>query len=586
MASHYKIQPIKELRDQQVRYAPREKKIEQLERAEKFYREIVSVPGNTAKNYSYKSICFLITEYRPEMYADLLFPGEEVKSDLLQFIDDLANSIAIPLEQVNEPTWTTAQLCEKFNVSSKTISRWRKIGLISRRFLVDGKKRVGFLNSSVEHFIAWCPELVRRGKHFSQLTEEERTAIIQQAKKISQKGKTPTEVARLLSEKTGRGVETIRSMLKVFDEANPETAIFPNRNSPLPEEVRLKIYQSFRKGETIEKLAEQYKRTKASIYNIIGVYRVRRIKELPLDYIDSPEFHTTETRQKETLFTGPMPSGKRQQNSKTTPFPIGNLEEDIVGSEVFVAAENQNDSTGQPPYLAGLYAIPLLTPEQERHLFRKMNYLKYKANKLRATLNEEKPKIHLMTQIEQFYDQAVQTKHEIIAANLRLAASIARKHVSPVADFYELMSDGNLVLMKAVEKFDYSRGNKFSTYATWAIMKHFARLIPLEKKHRGRFHSSEEKIIESTEDFHTSQTYEENIQAERESLVQHLMSELSDREQQILAERFGVADNDLPKTLRQIGIDMHVTQEWVRQIEIRALSKLQRLAKTEQLEMP
>ncbi|MCL2625153.1 MAG: RNA polymerase subunit sigma-70, partial [Planctomycetaceae bacterium] len=97
----YKIRPIKELQAQQARYAPREKKIEQMERAEKFFNEI-----DTEKNYSYKSICFHITEYRPEMHAELVFPGKDVKSDLLLFIDDLAKSIAIPLEQARESVWT------------------------------------------------------------------------------------------------------------------------------------------------------------------------------------------------------------------------------------------------------------------------------------------------------------------------------------------------------------------------------------------------------------------------------------------------------------------------------------------------
>jgi len=436
MSSRYRIQPIKELRDQQVRYAPREKKIEQLDRAEKFYREI-----DTEKSYSYKSICYLITEYRPEMYANLLFPGQEVKSDLLLFIDDLADSVVIPLEQVQEPTWTIEQLCERFNVTSKTILRWRKNGLISRRFLVDGKKRVGFLDSSVEHFIECHPKCIHRGKQFSQLTEEERETIIRQARKMSKKGKTPMQVARQLSQKTGRSAETIRSILKAFDDTNAADAIFPNRNSPLSEETRLKIYLDFCNGETVESLARRYKRTLARIYSIVGAYRVRRIMGLPLDYIDNPEFHSAETPHKGSA--------------------AKNFEGDIVGSEVFVEAENPSDST-----------------EYEKHLFRKMNELKYKASKLRSTLNQERPKIRVMTQIEELYDQAVQIKNELIAANLYLVAEVARKHVSPTINFFELVNDGNLVLMKAVEEFDYSRGGKFSTFATWAVMKHFARLTP------------------------------------------------------------------------------------------------------------
>ncbi|MCL2306465.1 MAG: RNA polymerase subunit sigma-70 [Planctomycetaceae bacterium] len=445
MLPNYKIQPIKELRDQQVRYAPREKKIEQLERAEKLYREI-----DTKKNYSYKSICYLITEYRPEMYADLLFPGKDVKGDLLRFIDDLADSVVISPEQVKETIWTIEQLCERFNVSSKTILRWRKLGLFSRRFLVDGKKRVGFLNDSVEYFAANHPELIRRGKHFSQLAQEERDAIIDQAKKMmaetSAARKTPTAIARQLAKSTGRSVETIRYTLKAFDDANADNAIFPKRHTPFSEEVKQKIYQDFRHGETVESLARRYDRTLTGIYNILGACRFRQVMDLPLDYVDASEFHSAETKFKT--------------------ITAKKIEEDIVGSEVFVETKNPNGSA-----------------EREMDLFRKMNYLKYQANRLRMTLDRKRPKVREMAQIEEFYDQAVRIKNEIIAANSHLVASVARQHVSPTADFSELVNDGNLVLMKAVEEFDYSRGSKFSTYATWAMMKYFAQSVPNEKKH-------------------------------------------------------------------------------------------------------
>ena len=91
-----------------------------------------------------------------------------------------------------------------------------------------------------------------------------------------------------------------------------------------------------------------------------------------------------------------------------------------------------------------------------------------------------------MDQIEGLYDQSVAVKNEIISANLRLVVSIAKRHVSPGENFFELVSDGNISLIRAVEKFDYARGNKFSTYASWAIMKNYARTIPDELRHRDR----------------------------------------------------------------------------------------------------
>lgn len=65
--------------------------------------------------------------------------------------------------------------------------------------------------------------------------------------------------------------------------------------------------------------------------------------------------------------------------------------------------------------------------------------------------------------------------------------SIAKKHMRPNANFFEMVSDGNMSLLRAIEKFDFSRGNKFSTYASWAIMKNFARSIPAEHTLLDRF---------------------------------------------------------------------------------------------------
>ena len=127
-----------------------------------------------------------------------------------------------------------------------------------------------------------------------------------------------------------------------------------------------------------------------------------------------------------------------------------------------------------------------------------MNYLKYKAAKLREQARcRPGPSAALMDQIEELYEEAVATKNQIIRANLRLVVSIAKRHVGPAENFFELVSDGNMSLMRAVEKFDYARGYKFSTYASWAIMKNFARTIPDEHRHQDRFRTSHAEMFSS-----------------------------------------------------------------------------------------
>jgi RNA polymerase primary sigma factor/RNA polymerase sigma factor len=230
---------------------------------------------------------------------------------------------------------------------------------------------------------------------------------------------------------------------------------------------------------------------------------------------------------------------------------------------------------GLPRYLASLYETPLLTREQEQYLFRKYNFLKYQAEKLRRQLDPAQPRSQLMDEIETLYEQAIKTKNRIVQANLRLVVSIAKRHVIASEDFFQLVSDGNMSLIRAAEKFDYVRGNKFSTYASWAIMKNFARTIPGEFKHRDRFRPTSEELFLSKADDRADRYSEESEQQRR----------LDDREQAIIISRFGLDYSEEPLTLKEVGEKLGVTKERIRQIQTRALHKLRIAAKEDNIEM-
>ena len=97
--------------------------------------------------------------------------GREASHDLRLFVEDLSDAANVPADGAGERVLTVDELARHFRVSTKTISRWRQQGLVSRRFVFDGRKRVGFLQSSVDRFVARNEDAdrVRRGAHFSQL---------------------------------------------------------------------------------------------------------------------------------------------------------------------------------------------------------------------------------------------------------------------------------------------------------------------------------------------------------------------------------------------------------------------------------
>jgi RNA polymerase primary sigma factor/RNA polymerase sigma factor len=241
---------------------------------------------------------------------------------------------------------------------------------------------------------------------------------------------------------------------------------------------------------------------------------------------------------------------------------------------------------GLPRYLASLYEVGLLNREQEQYLFRKYNFLKFRATQLREKLDPTKARSSDMDKIEELYDAAVKIKNRIVQSNLRLVVSIAKRHVNSAEDFFQLVSDGNMSLIRAVEKFDYTRGNKFSTYASWAIMKNFARTIPGEFRQKDRFRPTSEELFLAHADQRTDRLMLENEQERRAEQVNRILESLDDREKKIVVSRFGLDYSQEPQTLKEVGAKLGVTKERIRQIEARAINKLRLAAEQEKIDLP
>jgi RNA polymerase primary sigma factor len=140
-------------------------------------------------------------------------------------------------------------------------------------------------------------------------------------------------------------------------------------------------------------------------------------------------------------------------------------------------------------------------------------------------------------------------------------------------------------LIRAVEKFDYSRGNKFSTYASWAIMKNFARTIPEENYRRDRFVTGHEAMFESAADTRADERECESSMKRMQDAVRGMLGRLDERERRIIISRFGLGGAS-EQTLEQLGRELGITKERVRQIESRAQQKLKRIADEAELDLP
>lgn len=551
--SQFRHAAISQFADQQVRYAPRDRRLQQLDRAEKLLAEI-----DLERKYPYQYVCFRITEYRPDIYPDLVLDGKDLHHDLSQFIDVVSTSVPLPWEEAGENVLSVEDVSKLYRVSTKTVHRWRDRGLVARRFLHEGRRRVGFLQSSVDRFVSTHGDEVERGGRFSLLSEPERQKILYRARRLARvDGATLAEISRRIARKLGRSQETVRYTIKNHDKDFPTEAIFSHVRAPLDDESRQLIYKAFRRDISIDALAEKYDRTRSTIYRIINEIRARRILDSSLEFME----HVS--------------------------FAAPGIETEILGPEPITPANapNPRPPAGLPQYLQSLYEVPLLTREQEQYLFRRMNFQLYRAKKLRESVDIQRAKSSVLDDIERFEEDAKQIKTRLVRANLRLVVSIAKRHVSNGGQLFELISDGNLSLMRAVEKFDYSRGFKFSTYASWAIMKNFARSIPQENSQRDRFVTGHDLAFETTPDDRSVEAECEHEHQQVQSAIGNILNRLEARERQVITERYGIDNQDGPLTLEQVGTRLGVTKERVRQIEARAIQKMRQFAAEANLEL-
>ena len=272
----------------------------------------------------------------------------------------------------------------------------------------------------------------------------------------------------------------------------------------------------------------------------------------PIDFIDDERFYEPQAMKKilDPKLDIPRPS---------------------VGWYTRLAHERAND-----PRLKNA-KLPLLTAAEERTIFLQFNYVRYRAEQVRKSINPKRFGVTKGRELIKWHRQAMELREKIAEYNLALVLAMAKRLPSGSVDFPEMISEGNMALLRGIDKFNVSKGFKFSTYACRAILKAFSRLGMKTSRYRSLFPVGFEPDLERSNYAAEKAQFEEQGCVEQVSSIFHdNRSDLTALERDIIEKRFAFDQPDGGKgmTLQEVGKHVGLTKERVRQIQIHALKKM------------
>ena len=225
----------------------------------------------------------------------------------------------------------------------------------------------------------------------------------------------------------------------------------------------------------------------------------------------------------------------------------------------------------------------LLTQAEEKHLFLRFNYARYRVADAVARFPAD-PSPTGAAAIALWYGRVKDARDLIARANLALVLAMAKRHCGGLVDFAELVSEGNLALLRAIDGFDVARGFKFSTYACRVILKAFCRMAARAGRYRAAFPTTFDPALEQSVDRDDAED-RQTVLAELLRILLDNRAQLSQVEQTVIQSRFALHRDGAitAMTLEEVSRIVGVTRERVRQIQNKALAKLRAALEKEPL---
>lgn len=274
----------------------------------------------------------------------------------------------------------------------------------------------------------------------------------------------------------------------------------------------------------------------------------------PADYMDHPDFAKRGIERR--LFGGDAKAAKRMSTRFVElPDPV---------TDSVVAGER----------------VPALTVEQEQHLFKRFNYARRQTARILASSAGKQLSGAAARRLLAWGRRVLATRSVIVRINMPLVLAMAKRTRLSSIDFNEMISEGNMALLRSVEKFDCSRGFKFSTYSCRAILKSFSRVAMRASRYRGKFPTEFDPAMERSDHVEKQRVQvEQDCVDELKQILLRNLACLSDVERTVINERFAIDQSPVDanpgsKTLEQVGNIIGVTKERVRQIQNNALRKI------------